>query len=293
MGASPSQKAAVAVAALILAGPSFAKPAIAPPFAPIPPSLPPAVQQIDDAERDFGQAVAQSGLVQGYRQFAAPDAVMFAPDPTPAGPALASARWVGDLTWRAQYVGVAASGDLAFSAGPSILRGVGRPLGGFYLAVWRRQPDGSWKYLIDHAADMPPAVWGPPPRPLVAMDTEPPQGAPSNEGLREADGSLNVALPKGAAEAFAGRLDEQIVLVRALRPVARGRARALALVSNSPPILEAVTLGGGRSTDGSLGYAYGRARWSGPAGPQAGYYVRVWRATPQGWRLLADLLSER
>jgi hypothetical protein len=45
--------------------------------------------------------------------------------------------------------------------------------------------------------------------------------------------------------------------------------------------------------EGSLGYTYGRARWSGPEGPQAGYYVRVWRATPQGWRLLADQLTER
>jgi len=127
----------------------------------------------------------------------------------------------------------------------------------------------------------------------MAVNTEPPPGAPSNEGMREADASLNAALPKGAAAAFAARLDDQALLVRAMRPVAQGRAKALTLVSDSPPILEAVTLGGSRSMDGSLGYTYGRARWSGAAGPQAGNYVRVWRATPQGWRLLADQLTER
>jgi ketosteroid isomerase-like protein len=128
----------VVLTALALAGPSFAKPVIMSPPAPIPVALPPAAQQIDDAELAFAQAVAQSGLVQGFRQFAAPEAVMFLPDPTPAGPALASAHWAGDLVWRTQYLGVASSGDLAFSAGPSLLRGAGRPLGGFYLTVWRR-----------------------------------------------------------------------------------------------------------------------------------------------------------
>ena len=294
MGASPSQKAAVILAALALAGHSFAKPVSMPPLpAPMPAPLSLAVQQIDDAERAFVQAVAQGGLVQGFRQFAAPDAVMFLPDPTPAGPALATARWPGDLLWRTQYVGVASSGDLAFSAGVSLLRGAGRPVGGFYLTVWRRQPDGSWKYVLDRAADMPPGIWGAPPKPLMTVNTEPPPGAPSDEGLREADGSLNIALPKGAAAAFAARLDDQALLVRSMRPAAQGRGRALGLVSESPPILEAFTVGGSRSIDGSLGYTYGRARWSSPAGPQAGYYVRVWRATPQGWRLLADQLTER
>jgi ketosteroid isomerase-like protein len=292
MGATPSRVTAAALAALAVAGPGFAKPTIAP-MALVQAALSPAAQQIDDAERAFAQAAAQSGIVQAFRQFAAPDAVMFLPDPTPATQALATARWAGDLVWRMQYVGVAPSGDLAFSAGPSLLRGAGRPLGGYYLTIWRRQPDGAWRYVLDHAADMPPAVFGPPPRPLTVVNTEPPPGEPSNEGMREADGSLNTALPKGAAAAFAARLDDQALIVRTMRPVAQGRGKALALVSDSPPILTAVTLGGSRSMDGSLGYTYGQARWSGPEGPQAGFYVRVWRATPQGWRLLADQLTAR
>ena len=302
MGAHPGRswtawlRARAAAAALWLAALAVTAPAYARPFgplAPAPSSLPAAVQQIDDTERAFAQAVLQSGIAGGFRQFAAPDAVMFLPDPVPALPELNGARWPGDLVWRAQYIGVAASGDLAFSAGPSLLRGAGRPSGGFYLTVWKRQPDGGWKFVLDHAADMPPAIWSVLARPLVALNTEPAPGGPSKEGMREADGAFNVALPKGGAMAFAERLDDQAVLVRANRPVAQGRRRALTLVADAPPILEAFTLGGSRSMDGSLGYTYGRARWSGPAGPRTGYYVRVWRATPQGWRLLVDQLAER
>ena len=288
-----ARQVAPVLAVLAVAAPSLAwsKPApAAPQPAPIAPSA--AVQQILDAERAFAQAVAQSGIAAGFRQFAASDAVLFLPDPVPAGPELAGARWAGEFLWRPQYVAVASSGDLAFSAGPSLMRG-SKPYGGFYLTVWKRQPDGSWKFLLDHAVDMPPAGWSAQGKPLVTMDAEPPPGAPSNEGLREADSDLNMGLPKGAAAAFSERLDDQAILARADRPVAQGRKRALALVADSPPPLEAATLGGSRSMDGGFGYTYGRARWSGSAGPKAGYYVRIWRATPQGWRLLADALAER
>jgi len=253
----------------------------------------PAAQQIDDVERAFAQAVSQQGIVAGFRQFAAPDAVMFLPDPAAALPQLNSARWPGELLWRAQYVGVSPGGDMAFSAGPSLLRGAGRASGGFYLTIWRRQPDGSWKFLLDHGVDLPASVWAEPRQPLTAIDTGPPAGVPSDEGMREADGALNVALPKGAAAAFSARLDDQALVVRTNRPPAFRRRKALALIADSPPILEAFTLGGARASAGTFGYTYGRARWVGPLGPQVGYYMRVWRATPGGWRLLADHLAER
>jgi len=293
MSGSAGGKALGVLAATVLAGPGLAGPPPVRAAAQAQASAPAAAQQIDDAERAFAQLVAQSGIAPGFRQYAAPDAVMFLPDPTPAQPALAGARWPGELLWRAQYVAVAASGDLAFSAGPSLLRGGGKASGGFYVTIWRRQPDGGWKFVLDQGADMPAAIWAAPLRPLTVVSAESPAGPPSDEGMREADGSLNAALPRGAADAFGARLDDQAILVRAMRSVAQGKRRALALVADSSPILEALTLGGSRSTDGSFGYTYGRARWSGPTGPQTGYYVRVWRATPQGWRLLADQLAER
>jgi ketosteroid isomerase-like protein len=256
-------------------------------------ATPAAVQQVDDTERAFAQAVAQLGIGPGFRQFATPDAVMFLPDPTPAGPQLANAKWPGELLWRPQYIAVAGSGDLAFAMGPSLLKSGGKPSGGFYLSIWKRQPDGGWKFALDHGVDMPAAIYAGPPQPLTTLDTTPPAGPPSSEAIREADGALNVALPRGAAAAFTERLDPQGIVVRTNRPVAVGKRKALALVADSPAILEGFTLGAGRSADGAFGFTYGRARWSGLSGAQQGYYVRAWRSTPQGWRLLADHLAER
>lgn len=58
------------------------------------------------------------------------------------------------LTWRPVYAVVAGSGDLGFTIGESITTGLG-PSGaavqrfGKYITVWQRQPDRSWKFVID------------------------------------------------------------------------------------------------------------------------------------------------
>jgi hypothetical protein len=83
------------------------------------------------------------------------------------------------------------------------------------------------------------------------------------------------------------------LVVRANRPVAAGRRRAIRLLNETPALVEAQLLDGGVSTDGVLGYTYGKARWTTSAGMQQGYYVRVWRNVGQGWRLLVDHTAER
>jgi ketosteroid isomerase-like protein len=60
----------------------------------------------------------------------------------------------GDLAWHSTAVGVARSGDLAYSVGTYQwkLRG-GSGKGSFdkgkYLTVWKKQADGSWRVLFD------------------------------------------------------------------------------------------------------------------------------------------------
>jgi len=57
------------------------------------------------------------------------------------------------LTWKAERVEVAASGDLAYSYGPweqtELRDGSPRVNRGIYVAVWKKQSDGSWKVLVD------------------------------------------------------------------------------------------------------------------------------------------------
>jgi ketosteroid isomerase-like protein len=265
------------------------------PPVPAPPSVAQSVaaRQIEQIELTFAQTEAQIGIAAAFRRFAAPAALMFLPDPIAAGPILRTAHWPGDLMRRPRYIGVAPSGDLAFSAGPSLLRIAGQNQGGFYLTVWTRSPGGAWQWVLDHGVDMPAAAVDSSPRPVTILSIDAASPPDLSEGLREADAALDADLAKQVPAPFAARLDDQILVARTDRPVAFGRRKALRLLADAPTILEAQLLHGGISLDGTLGYAYGKARWMTAAGPQQGYYVRIWRNAGQGWRLLVDHLAER
>ena len=280
---------AAALAVVVLTAPAHALEAV--PAAH--PSQTAAVYQIEKAELALAQAIAQAGVGPGLRKYADAGAVMFLPDPIPAGPYLQIARSPGVLVRRPQYIGVAPIGDLGFSLGPSLSKAAGKSSGGYYLTLWKRGLDGAWLFILDHSVDMPAALFDGPVQPLVLIPTDPRAKPDQSEGLREADAALDADLSNGPSRAFAPRLEEVALAVRANRPVASGKRRALKLIADSPPILEAQLLNGGVSADGVLGYTYGKARWSTAAGVQAGYYVRVWRNTGRGWRLLVDHMSER
>jgi ketosteroid isomerase-like protein len=54
--------------------------------------------------------------------------------------------------WRPEHGTVARSGDLGFTTGPVTRRGDVQPgpgQTGRYFTIWRRQPDGTWRYVID------------------------------------------------------------------------------------------------------------------------------------------------
>ena len=54
--------------------------------------------------------------------------------------------------WRPEHGTVARSGDLGFTTGPVTRRGEAPPgpaQSGRYFTIWRRQPDGTWRYVID------------------------------------------------------------------------------------------------------------------------------------------------
>jgi len=59
-----------------------------------------------------------------------------------------------EITWQANKVGIARSGDLGYTSGTtenSFKDGSGKTIHnkGKYLTVWKKQADGSWKVLYD------------------------------------------------------------------------------------------------------------------------------------------------
>lgn len=115
-----------------------------------------AVRRADSAWAD----AAASNDVDRMLAFYDPAAVFLGTNPTTHGLDGLRVLWERffsmpgyKLTWTLEGVEVAASGDLAYSFGPwqeTRVRNGGLRTGtGYYLAVWKKQPDGTWKVLVD------------------------------------------------------------------------------------------------------------------------------------------------
>jgi len=66
-----------------------------------------------------------------------------------------------DLVWHPVAGGAAGSGELGWSVGEAIYRPGGdghREIPAKYLTVWARQPDGSWRWVLDIGNLRPTAV---------------------------------------------------------------------------------------------------------------------------------------
>ena len=104
-----------------------------------------APQTVLEADRALAAAVRSEGQWTAFRRFAAPDAIIFYNGPHPAVRTLKAQRDPPSaMTWTVAESWTSCDGTTAFTVGP-----VRRPGGkeGVLLLVWRKQPDGSWKWV--------------------------------------------------------------------------------------------------------------------------------------------------
>jgi len=112
------------------------------------------------AETDFCARAGKEGIPAAFLANIAPDGVLLSAGYTKRGETVVREQYPENnagvvLTWKPEIVDVAASGDLGYTTGPFELRLPGKDGGepvvvtGRYLTVWKRQPDGTWKFVID------------------------------------------------------------------------------------------------------------------------------------------------
>lgn len=125
------------------------------------------LRKLDD---DWSKAAAAKD-VEKTASFYSDDALVMPPNsPVLKGKDAAREMWKSMFAvpgfgggWRATTVAVAKSGDLGYTTGPYEITETdanGKPMTdkGKYLAVWKKQADGSWKCVADmFNTDLPPA----------------------------------------------------------------------------------------------------------------------------------------
>ncbi len=116
------------------------------------------IREIRETEARFARMAAGEGLHKAFVAFAADDAVLLR-----NGRLIVGKDAIGDfyhdrdskgLAWAPERIEVSASGDLSYTYGHytfTYLDKNGDPAKntGIFHTVWKRQPDGSWKYVWD------------------------------------------------------------------------------------------------------------------------------------------------
>ncbi len=257
--------------------------------------------QVIAAERAFAADAQKRGIGPSFVASAAPDAVVLKPDPVnaqkvygaqPAKPGAAPLKW-----WPV-HGGVARSGDLAFDTGPWVY-GADKAHG-WFLTIWRRRPDGEWRWVLDHGLDSPPSKLGPETRPtrLKIVDPGPLDPLRAFDQVQAEEKAMGAETARGSVAAAYGARLGQGAWIAGFEPEPlasdgpQGAAALKAALAKRPQTLRSELLGGDASRAGDLAFTYGKAHWTSAAGkPAEGRYVRVWQRQHGAWRIVMDEIT--
>jgi ketosteroid isomerase-like protein len=263
-------------------------------------SPPPALVKMADTERAFARRAKESTIRQAFIDFFADESIGFEPDPVPQREAMRTRDQPQppglELHWEPRLGDVGASGDLGYLTGPAEYVMPGKPnTYTCYFSVWKRQPDGEFRVILDVGVPTPEKTTFAPGLSRSAAvaswkghDTR----EQSEASLKAADTAFGAALAaKGATDAFravmhdAGRLNR-----RGAQPMAK--EEALAWLSREVTEMSSEPMKVETAQSGDLGYTWGRYSAKGPKGATSSYYVRVWTRKADGsWQLVNDVTT--
>ncbi|TFH38489.1 MAG: DUF4440 domain-containing protein [Bacteroidia bacterium] len=112
------------------------------------------------AEKEFAKMAADSGIARAFLFFAADDAVILRGDKLVPGIENIRQYFSNSpedrisLEWAPDFVDVSTSGDLGYTYGRYLLTqtdSAGQSISseGYFHTVWKKQPDGIWKFVWD------------------------------------------------------------------------------------------------------------------------------------------------
>jgi ketosteroid isomerase-like protein len=250
-----------------------------------------AAEPVIAAERAFAARHQQVSVKQSFAEYAAPDGVMVTPD------GVRNARdyvatWPDDndtglIQWWPSLAGIARSGDLGFTTGPASYGG-GRRYS-HYFTIWKKQPGGAWKWVIDLGTRKGVKPAGGPDDPVAIVSVSAARPMPQAAAWAELL-ALDTALGDASgrdASALAPRLAPSAQSIGWTEAPLIGAEAIAASLAARPPIAMKPE-GGGVSEAGDLGWTYGYAAWTEAGQAKRGPYLRVWQRRPRGWVILVD-----
>ena len=265
-----------------------------------------ALQQMVATERAFSQTSEEKGIRESFAAFIADDGVLFRPRPVPGK------KWMQEhpvqpaptrplLTWQPIFAGMSRAGDLGYTTGPWQLKNNikdAKPSAfGNFMTVWKKQYDGTWRFVLDLGIDNPEpstvpqfSSWTPPSGKFSRADS-----ARARADIVTAEKQFSrAAAERGAVEAFLAYAAPEVRLFRNGHQPFVGRKAAVTALHPLSIGWRWIPGFSDVSMSGDLGYSYGgyelREKSSGKL-IESGNYARVWRKVGGVWRVVIDVAN--
>jgi len=261
-----------------------------------------------EAEYAFARAAKPLGVRGAFLKYLANDSVICSPAPVNGIVSTAAGEPNADtLEWYPTLSHTAASGDLGYTTGPWTYRTADgkTEVNGTFLSVWRKQPEGSWRVVVDcgvnHAKPAVAAAGLAMPSPDTTArgsgKTNPPGAWTTGrwiDPVAQADTAFAAAATRSAMTALSefGAKDVHVLAQSAAPAV--GVKAGQAIVQSKVPKLGTTWrhVFASESADGTLGYSWGYVGDPKSAQP-SGAYVNVWQRDDAGapWKIVAQALQ--
>jgi ketosteroid isomerase-like protein len=268
-----------------------------------------------DTERAFARMSQEQGIRPSFMAFIADDGILFRPT------AVKGKQWMKEnpvpesdkrpqLSWQPTFADISRSEDMGYTTGPwefkSDINDVKPVAFGNFLTVWKRQPDGSWKFAIDLGISNPQPTESPVPWQLPKNYKAPKRMKGfwtfDSDALLARDREFSNASVTGSAQkAFDAYAADDVRVFRNGQPPLIGKAAAMGVLPESSVVWSWEPAFADVSQSDDLGYVYGTYEVTqknlGPKTPkmpqkvEVGNYYRIWKKQGGTWKVVADLLD--
>jgi ketosteroid isomerase-like protein len=259
------------------------------------------------SERDFARTAGAQGTKEAFLAFAADDGIVFRRTAVNAKQTWSKAQASkGLLSWQPVFADVSRAGDLGYTTGPWEFREGAtdeKPAGqGQYMTIWKRQPDGHWKFVLDFGTSN--SQTSAPVQPLHFATDNGSTGVArkssveieaARAALMKTEREFSVeATTKGTARAYLSHLADDARFFRQDAFPVVGKEQIRAALDGKTGTLAAQPAMVYVSLSGDLGYAYGvyesRDKATDSKSFEQGNYVRIWKRQPnRQWKIVVDV----
>jgi len=264
------------------------------------------LQEMVQTEQAFARMAAEKTAREAFMAFIADDGLLFRPG------AVNGKKWMLErplppsdkrslLAWQPNFAGMAAAGDLGFTTGPSEfkedIKDDKPPRYGHFVTLWKKQPDGSWKFVVDLGISHPQSggpltLWQPP-----ATKSDEKVQPVHIESVRNAllirDCRFSQASMKdGLVAAFVGNASPEIRLYRNGSLPYIGRTAVLKALEAIKGKMSWTPIASDVSRSGDLGYTHGTYEITEETKViERGSYVRIWKTEGNHVYLVLDVTN--